>query len=292
VRAHRAPKCAAHRVRSPVQGLQTSGEEIPMQQRQYYDTTAPRLATGLGWFSVALGCSEVLFPRQIARLIGAPETAGTFATLQGYGAREIANGLAILAEPDRPAWLWGRVAGDVLDLATLASFMGSPRSDRTRTTLASIAVLGVTGLDLFCARRADGNGQTGISGAADMPREEAITINATADRLREAWRNRDQLPHALREHTLDGEDRTVRFRVAPGGRATEMRVRLSHGGSRGVIDRAAGLVGRDEVSLLRDALRQLKQIVETGEIVRSEGPALWRASQPTPAAVSSGQGGR
>jgi hypothetical protein len=36
-----------------------------------------------------------------------------------YGLREIGVGVAILAQPTSSAWLWARVAGDVLDLATL-----------------------------------------------------------------------------------------------------------------------------------------------------------------------------
>ena len=37
-----------------------------------------------------------------------------------YGAREIATGIGILAARDPTPWIWGRVAGDALDLGTLA----------------------------------------------------------------------------------------------------------------------------------------------------------------------------
>jgi uncharacterized membrane protein len=267
-----------------------------MQQRQFNYTSSARLATGLGWFSVALGCSEVMFPRQMARLIGVPDTPGTITTLQGYGAREIATGLAILSQPDRPTWLWSRVAGDALDLATLASFMGSSQSDRARTALASAVVLGVTGLDVYAARRMSGNGHRQMADvepiAPRQPRDEAITINASADRIREIWRSRHQLPEALTAYDPTGEDGLIRMRPAPGSRGTEVRVRLSHAGAPGVLDRAAGLVGHDEATRLREALRTLKQVVETGEPVRSEGPSLWRAAQPMAAATARIQGER
>jgi hypothetical protein len=42
------------------------------------------------------------------------------ALIRAYGVREIATGAAILYQRDPTPWIWGRVAGDALDLATLA----------------------------------------------------------------------------------------------------------------------------------------------------------------------------
>lgn len=41
--------------------------------------------------------------------------------IRAYGVREIAKGVGILTSPNPTPWLWGRVAGDALDLATLAA---------------------------------------------------------------------------------------------------------------------------------------------------------------------------
>jgi len=48
-------------------------------------------------------------PRTVRRLIGitTPE-----AVIRGYGAREIATGVAILMSHDATPWVWGRVAGE------------------------------------------------------------------------------------------------------------------------------------------------------------------------------------
>jgi len=42
---------------------------------------------------------------------------GQSGTLRSYGIREIAMGLGILAGRNPTPWIWGRVAGDALDLA-------------------------------------------------------------------------------------------------------------------------------------------------------------------------------
>jgi len=101
-----------------------------------------RLARGLGWFSIGLGLAELVAPRAMAELTGVRNPA----LLQTYGLREIATGIGILTS-DRPAgWLWARVAGDAMDLATLAA-----AEDGGRAAGAALAVAGVTALDVMCA---------------------------------------------------------------------------------------------------------------------------------------------
>lgn len=46
---------------------------------------------------------------------------GRHGLVRACGAREIATGLAILLSKNPTPWLWARVGGDVLDIATLAS---------------------------------------------------------------------------------------------------------------------------------------------------------------------------
>jgi hypothetical protein len=113
-------------------------------------TNAPPhpLATFLGLFSMGLGLAEALAPRTMAGATG----VRTPALLRAYGLREVASGVGILAG-DRPAfWLWSRVAGDAMDLATLGAAYAEARGDdRTRVVAAAAAVLGVAALDLVCA---------------------------------------------------------------------------------------------------------------------------------------------
>jgi hypothetical protein len=112
-------------------------------------TSPPQpLATFLGLFSIGLGLAEFLCPRRMASLTGVHAPA----LLRGYGVREITSGVGILAD-DRPAgWLWSRVAGDVIDLATLAAAYSDAVPNAHRRILASAgAVAGVLALDALCA---------------------------------------------------------------------------------------------------------------------------------------------
>jgi hypothetical protein len=47
--------------------------------------------------------------------------AGRETLVQAYGLREIVNGIGLLVSENPRTWLWGRLAGDTLDLSTLAT---------------------------------------------------------------------------------------------------------------------------------------------------------------------------
>jgi hypothetical protein len=110
--------------------------------------SADVLAQGLGIFSLALGALEVLAPRQLARAL---DMEGQERLLQAYGLREIGAGIGILASRNKAPWLWGRVAGDALDLATLGAAMGASRR-KGAVALAIGSVAMVTALDIACAQ--------------------------------------------------------------------------------------------------------------------------------------------
>ncbi len=109
---------------------------------------AADLAYGLGWFSIGLGAMEVMAPGALARALG---MRGRESLLQAYGLREIANGVAILASDDPTPWIWARVGGDALDLATLASAYHDDNPRKGNVGLALAAVGAVTALDAACA---------------------------------------------------------------------------------------------------------------------------------------------
>jgi hypothetical protein len=112
---------------------------------QPYD--AP-LATFLGLFSLGLGFWELLAPRDVAHRTGTPYPA----LIRGYGLREIAAGVMILARRGPALGLWSRVAGDAVDLGTLAAAYREGTDAQKRKALeAAAAVLGVTALDVICA---------------------------------------------------------------------------------------------------------------------------------------------
>ena len=106
------------------------------------------LARNIAAFSIGLGLAELLAPRKVARLIGVSEDHERL--LQAMGLREIASGLGIMqGKPSH--FLWGRVAGDAMDLALLAAARRSNRSDPHRLGIAMVAVAGVTALDIVAS---------------------------------------------------------------------------------------------------------------------------------------------
>jgi hypothetical protein len=113
------------------------------------DATVHNLAQGLGWFSIGLGVAELAAPGALARFLGMEERSDL---IRLYGMREIATGIGLLSQDDPAPWLWGRVGGDALDLATLATGLGRSNPQRENVGLAIAAVAGVMALDVFCAQ--------------------------------------------------------------------------------------------------------------------------------------------
>jgi uncharacterized membrane protein len=76
--------------------------------------------------------------------------------------------------------------------------------------------------------------------------------------------------------SLDGADvenrGSVRFDPAPGGRGTEVHVEIEYSMPAGRVgELVAKYFGEDPHQQLDDDLRRFKQVIETGEIVRSDG---------------------
>lgn len=101
----------------------------------------------LGWFSIGLGIAEVIAPEAVARLIGVDERRHR-TLLRAYGVRELAAGVGILTRPKPTYWMWNRVIGDTIDMASLRRAMNSRGSDESRLRMAMLAVAGVTVLDI------------------------------------------------------------------------------------------------------------------------------------------------
>jgi hypothetical protein len=106
------------------------------------------LAQFLGWFSIALGLTEIVACRPLARCLGVRKQTWMFPLL---GLREMLTGIGILSKDRAPHWLWGRVAGDIMDLTLLGGALASPRPRPGNVAGAVAAVLGVSLLDALCA---------------------------------------------------------------------------------------------------------------------------------------------
>jgi hypothetical protein len=95
----------------------------------------------------------MLMPRTLGKQLG---MEGNESLLRFYGAREMAAGIGILSTGKPGSWLWGRVGGDLLDLATLATRLNERNPRKGNVAISLAAVAGVTALDLFCAQTLTG----------------------------------------------------------------------------------------------------------------------------------------
>jgi len=129
----------------------------------YSQSSGDRLAAKLGYLSLALGAAEIIAPQAICRMLGLRDLAPL---VRLYGAREIANGVAILTSHDPEPWIWARVAGDLADMATVATGLRSDNPGREASVLALAGLLAVTAVDAACARSigsGKGNRRTAVS---------------------------------------------------------------------------------------------------------------------------------
>jgi uncharacterized membrane protein len=183
-----------------------------------------RLAAGLGWFSLALGTAELAAPRAMARLIGIPDDPRLVSVLRAFGAREIASGLGLLAQPDHAGWAWSRLGGDAIDLAFLGSAANEDTVNRQRVALAAAAVASITALDLICARGLhEEREQRRAAGGYiedEVCVERAITVTRPIDEVFAFWKGYANLPRFMRHLTSVetlGEGRTRWTATGPAG---------------------------------------------------------------------------
>lgn len=268
---------------------------------------ALKLARGLGWFSVGLGLTELLFPKVIAGISGVSKERTGLIRL--YGLRELASGIAIFSQKNPEQAVWSRVAGDAIDLASLGAAYMSPDSNKGRLTFATLNVLGVTALDVMCAKQlSTANHGFHVS--------SSCIVNRPADETYSVWRDFGNLSRFMShlesvEELGDGKSHwkakgpagttvewdavivgdvpgevitwrstdnsdvdhagAVRFEPAPGDRGTIVRVNLEYNPPAGIIGATvANLFGEAPRQQLNDDLRRFKQMVELGDVVVSE----------------------
>ena len=102
------------------------------------------------------------------------------------------------------------------------------------------------------------------------------------------YRPREEVQRRWAEHQSkfsEAGDATVTFKDAPGDRGTEIHVEVDGPGKLGEV--AKKLTGTEPLAKAKDDLRRFKQLVETGEISRSdaspEGELLERKLKQRPA---------
>jgi hypothetical protein len=128
---------------------------------------------GLGWLSVGLGLTELTFAEGICRALGVRGRAGLVRLL---GARELLTGVGLLSRKNWRPWIWGRVAGDAIDLALLGATLGRVRGSSAWRFATLFSVLSITLVDVFTA--------TG----SPIPKRSAGVGNLNPGAPMESWR--------------------------------------------------------------------------------------------------------
>jgi uncharacterized membrane protein len=274
------------------------------------------LPRALGVLSLGLGAAALGTPGLVSRVIGVDDSAlARTVLLRAVGVRELVPVAGLLASGTPAGWVWGRVAGDTMDLAALAVAWRDRRGERRRRVgNALAAVAGITALDLLAAVLAS---RAATSRRRAFRASATVTVNRPADEVYRFWRDLENLPrfmYHLESVRADGDGRShwtvrapggrrvewdaeivddnlseliswrsvkgarvpnagrVRFARAAGGRGTEVRVDLVYAPPAGALGRAvAKLFGEEPGQQVRDDLRRFKQVIETGEVVRSDG---------------------
>jgi uncharacterized membrane protein len=160
-----------------------------------------RLAKVLGVFSVGLGLAQILAPHGVARAIGVDDDDENRRTMRAVGLREIATGVGLLIQERPQPFAWGRVTGDVMDLALLGRAFRSHRHDHRRVAAATAAVAGIMVLDILASQQLSRDG--GDVGLEARPRKrgirvrKAITINRPPEEIYRFWRSLENLPQFM-----------------------------------------------------------------------------------------------
>lgn len=292
-------------------------EPMPRMRQSFPDGRGA--ARGLGWFSIGLGLAEVLAPRMVAKTVGARRHDKL---IRGYGMREIATGIGILSNPQPAGWLWMRVAGDAVDLASLRRAGKGRRNGRGKRLFGAASVAGVTMLDIVCAARLskEESGRTWRRAEANM------AVDRPPDECYQFWANFENLPRFMsylqsvtttsdgRSHwiaagpgdsriewdavaeenvpnrritwrSIDGSSvwhsGSVEFEPEPAGHGTVVRVQMDYGHPFQALGPLAKLLGKDPEQMIRKELRRFKQVMETGEVLTTEGQPSGRESSMT-----------
>jgi uncharacterized membrane protein len=222
-----------------------------------------------------------------------------------------AAGILAFERPRPARWLWARVAGDALDLTLLLRALRNRSESRPRTAAAIGAVAGISAADVYAATRmsaASAEDASNVRAAITVrrPAEEVYSfwrnfqnlpgfmfhVENVEARGDGRWHWAVKAPGGTVEWDAEVvEDRpneliswrslagaridnsgSVRFREAPRDQGTEIHVELRYdapGAAVGAV--LAKLLGKEPRQQVKDDLRRFKQVMETGEVVRSEG---------------------
>src|SRR5829696_5712735 len=150
----------------------------------------------LGWFSLGLGVPQTVAPGRVNRLIGVHDDRSSRTWQRVVGLRELAAAAGIFTRPRPAGWLWARVAGDIKDLALLASAWRSNDRDAGRLAAATASVAGITAVDAFTAARMS-RLPSGVTKDMPVRVKASTTIRKPREEVYSFWRNLSNLPRFM-----------------------------------------------------------------------------------------------
>jgi uncharacterized membrane protein len=277
-----------------------------------------RLARGLGWFSIGVGLAEIVAPRRLARFLGVRNHGILFRVMglreiaSGVGILSqrrpagwlwarvggdiidlVALGKVMKSEPVKPvniAIATAAVAGvTVLDVRCAQEVSDGKQATDHTVKVKKTILINRSSEELYRHWRDFQNLPRFMKNldsvelttnnhshwVAKGPAGKRVKWDAeiTEDRPNEfiAWRS------------LDGADvensGSVRFEPAPGGRGTLVSVGMQYSPPAGVVGATvAKLFGRAPEQEVEEDLRRFKQVMETGEIITTQGQPAGRSS--------------
>jgi uncharacterized membrane protein len=186
-------------------------------------TGLTRLTRVLGWASLGLGVAQMAAPGAVRRLSGVDDSATSRVMVPAVGARELVHAAGLLSGRRPALWAWTRVAGDAVDLGSLAVARANRGGERRRrVTAVTVAVAGIAALDVAAAVWATRRRVTSAGTATHL--YASITVNRPADELYRFWRDFENLPSFmfhLESVAVTGERLSHWTAKAPAGRTVE-----------------------------------------------------------------------
>lgn len=235
----------------------TRGPDGNAQHLQRHAGPARTISTALGWLSIGLGLAELLAP---GRVTGRAGMLGDHRLTRALGLSGIAAGVAILAARRRKQHAG---AGPHASVVNATVTIRRPVEDvyayfRELSNLPRF-MQHIESVDEF----SDGTTHWAVRGPGKRMFEWDAEIVKERPGEILSWRS---LPGGDVE-----ADGVVRFVPAPGDRGTEVHAKIRYhapGGRVGAM--IAKLFGREPGQQARGDLRRLKQVLETGDVMRSD----------------------
>jgi len=144
--------------------------------------------------------------------------------LRLYGVRELAAGVGIFTQPRPAESMWARVAGDGVDLSSLAAALGGSGNSKGKVCLAMASVAGVTAADVYCAQQWSARSEP-RSGASNSTRVvRTIIVDRPVEEVYGFWHNLENLPRFmtyLQSVRYTGDRRTHWIAKGPAGTPVE-----------------------------------------------------------------------